>query len=81
MRCASTEPPPWCSSRRASSSRSASQRTGDTASYSEILARDWIDIPLAPGQEQGPAGMLEDFADLMAQLIARAPSAPRVHNH
>jgi predicted ester cyclase len=32
-------------------------RTGDTTVYSEILANDWIDIPLAPGQEQGPSGM------------------------
>lgn len=32
-------------------------RTGDTTAYSEILAEDWIDLPLAPGQEQGPAGM------------------------
>ncbi len=32
-------------------------RTGDTAIYGEILADDWVDIPLAPGQEQGPAGI------------------------
>jgi steroid delta-isomerase-like uncharacterized protein len=32
-------------------------RTGDTATYGEILADDWVDIPLAPGQEQGPSGM------------------------
>jgi steroid delta-isomerase-like uncharacterized protein len=32
-------------------------RTGDTSIYKEILAEDWIDVPLAPGQEQGPDGM------------------------
>lgn len=32
-------------------------RTGDTSTYATILAEDWLDIPLAPGQEQGPAGM------------------------
>lgn len=32
-------------------------RTGDTSVYDQVLARDWIDLPLAPGQEQGPAGM------------------------
>ena len=37
-------------------------RTGDTAIYSEILAEDWIDIPLAPGQEQGPSGMTAQIA-------------------
>ena len=37
-------------------------RTGDTSVYSEILADDWIDIPLAPGQEQGPAGMAAQIA-------------------
>ncbi|MGK5678309.1 ester cyclase [Actinoplanes sp. URMC 104] len=37
-------------------------RTGDTSVYGEILADDWIDIPLAPGQEQGPAGMAAQIA-------------------
>ena len=37
-------------------------RTGDTSIYGEILAEDWIDIPLAPGQEQGPAGMAAQIA-------------------
>lgn len=37
-------------------------RTGDTAVYGEVLAPDWIDVPLAPGQEQGPAGMVEQIA-------------------
>ncbi len=32
-------------------------RTGDTSTYAAILADDWIDIPLAEGQQQGPAGM------------------------
>lgn len=32
-------------------------RTGDTSIYGEILADGWLDIPLAPGQDQGPAGM------------------------
>lgn len=37
-------------------------RTGDTSVYSQVLADDWIDIPLAPGQEQGPAGMAAQIA-------------------
>lgn len=32
-------------------------RTGDTSVYEEILAADWVDVPLAPGQVQGPTGM------------------------
>ena len=32
-------------------------RTGDTSTYAAILADDWVDVPLAPGQQQGPAGM------------------------
>ncbi|MBV9794926.1 MAG: ester cyclase [Actinobacteria bacterium] len=32
-------------------------RTGDTSIYRDILAADWADLPLAPGQEQGPAGI------------------------
>jgi steroid delta-isomerase-like uncharacterized protein len=37
-------------------------RTGDTSIYDEILAQDWIDLPLAPGQQQGPAGMAGQIA-------------------
>jgi len=37
-------------------------RTGDTAIYGKILADDWVDIPLAPGQEQGPSGMAAQIA-------------------
>ena len=37
-------------------------RTGDTAAYGEVLADDWVDIPLAPGQEQGPAGLVAQIA-------------------
>jgi steroid delta-isomerase-like uncharacterized protein len=37
-------------------------RTGDTSIYATILADDWLDIPLAPGQEQGPAGMTEQIS-------------------
>ncbi len=37
-------------------------RTGDTSIYSQILADDWIDIPLAPGQVQGPSGMAAQIA-------------------
>jgi predicted ester cyclase len=37
-------------------------RTGDTTIYGEILAEDWIDVPLAPGQEQGPLGMAAQIA-------------------
>lgn len=37
-------------------------RTGDTSTYDRVLADDWTDIPLAPGQEQGPAGMAGQIA-------------------
>ena len=37
-------------------------RTGDTSVYREILAERWVDIPLAPGQEQGPHGMAAQIA-------------------
>jgi steroid delta-isomerase-like uncharacterized protein len=37
-------------------------RTGDTATYSQVLATDWVDLPLAPGQQQGPAGMAGQIA-------------------
>ena len=37
-------------------------RTGDTTSYGEILADDWVDIPLAPGQQQGISGMSGQIA-------------------
>jgi steroid delta-isomerase-like uncharacterized protein len=37
-------------------------RTGDTSVYDRILASDWVDIPLAPGQEQGPSGMVGQIA-------------------
>ncbi len=37
-------------------------RTGDTTAYDEVLAEDWVDLPLAPGQEQGPAGMAAQIA-------------------
>jgi predicted ester cyclase len=37
-------------------------RTGDTTIYGEILAADWTDIPLAPGQQQGPSGMAAQIA-------------------
>lgn len=28
--------------------------TGDTRVYDRILAEDWVDLPLSPGQQQGP---------------------------
>ncbi|PZE91733.1 ester cyclase [Curtobacterium sp. MCBD17_008] len=37
-------------------------RTGDTTVYDEVLAEDWTDLPLAPGQQQGPAGMAAQIA-------------------
>ena len=37
-------------------------RTGDTSTYEQVLAPDWVDIPLAPGQQQGPAGMAAQIA-------------------
>jgi predicted ester cyclase len=32
-------------------------RTGDTSVYDHVLSENWLDLPLAPGQQQGPAGM------------------------
>jgi steroid delta-isomerase-like uncharacterized protein len=37
-------------------------RTGDTTAYDRVLAEDWTDLPLAPGQQQGPAGMAAQIA-------------------
>ena len=37
-------------------------RTGDTSAFDAVLAPDWVDIPLAPGQEQGPGGMAAQIA-------------------
>ena len=37
-------------------------RTGDTSTYDHVLAENWVDIPLAPGQQQGPAGMAAQIA-------------------
>jgi steroid delta-isomerase-like uncharacterized protein len=37
-------------------------RTGDTSVYTEVLAANWVDIPLAPDQQQGPAGMAGQIA-------------------
>jgi steroid delta-isomerase-like uncharacterized protein len=36
--------------------------TGDTAIYDEILAEDWADHPLGPGQEPGRAGFVPIIA-------------------
>jgi len=41
-------------------------RTGDTSVYREILAPGWVDLPLAPGQEQGPAGLPAQIAAFRA---------------
>ncbi|WP_058749063.1 ester cyclase [Curtobacterium oceanosedimentum] len=43
-------------------------RTGDTSTYDEVLAEDWIDLPLAPGQQQGPAGMAGQIALFRAAM-------------
>lgn len=43
-------------------------RTGDTSTYDQVLAEDWIDIPLAPGQQQGPAGMAAQIALFRAAM-------------
>jgi steroid delta-isomerase-like uncharacterized protein len=37
-------------------------RTGDASIYGKILADDWADLPLAPGQPQGPSGMPAQIA-------------------
>ncbi|GAA2062602.1 ester cyclase [Williamsia deligens] len=56
-------------------------RTGDTSVYDDVLAADWVDIPLAPGQEQGPSGMaaqiglfrraMPDYSVVHEDLIAQ----------
>jgi len=43
-------------------------RTGDTSTYDRVLSPDWIDLPLAPGQEQGPAGMAAQIALFRAAM-------------
>ncbi|MGL3199079.1 MULTISPECIES: ester cyclase [Curtobacterium] len=43
-------------------------RTGDTSTYDEVLAQDWIDLPLAPGQQPGPAGMAGQIALFRAAM-------------
>ena len=43
-------------------------RTGDTASLGEVLADDWVDVPLAPGQAQGPAGVAAQIALFRAAM-------------
>jgi steroid delta-isomerase-like uncharacterized protein len=43
-------------------------RTGDTSTYDHVLAEDWIDVPLAPGQQQGPAGMAAQIALFRAAM-------------
>ncbi|WP_432571656.1 ester cyclase [Kineococcus sp. SYSU DK005] len=43
-------------------------RTGDTSTYDRVLAPDWTDIPLAPGQQQGPAGMAAQIALFRAAM-------------
>jgi steroid delta-isomerase-like uncharacterized protein len=42
--------------------------TGDISIYDRILAADWIDDPLAPGQQPGPAGIKAQIA-LFRQTI------------
>jgi predicted ester cyclase len=42
--------------------------TRDTAIYREILAGHWVDIPLAPGQEQGLAGLAAQIAGFRRAL-------------
>ena len=43
-------------------------RTGDTSTYDQVLAEDWVDVPLAPGQQQGPAGMAAQIALFRAAI-------------
>ena len=43
-------------------------RTGDTSTYDQVLAEDWVDAPLAPGQQQGPAGMAAQIALFRAAM-------------
>ena len=43
-------------------------RTGDTSTYDQVLAEDWVDVPLAPGQQQGPAGMAAQIALFRAAM-------------
>jgi steroid delta-isomerase-like uncharacterized protein len=43
-------------------------RTGDTSSYDQVLSPNWVDLPLAPGQQQGPAGMAAQIALFRAAM-------------
>jgi len=43
--------------------------TGTVGLYDAILAPDWVDDPLAPGQRSGPGGL----KDLVAQFRAAVP--------
>jgi steroid delta-isomerase-like uncharacterized protein len=43
-------------------------RTGDTSTYDQVLSSDWVDIPLAPGQQQGPTGMAAQIALFRAAM-------------
>jgi len=42
---------------------------GEAGLYDAILAPDWVDDPLAPGQRSGPGGL----KDLVAQFRAAVP--------
>jgi len=43
--------------------------TGEVGLYDAILAPDWVDDPLAPGQRSGPGGL----KDLVAQFRSAVP--------
>ena len=43
--------------------------TGEVGLYDTILAPDWVDDPLAPGQRSGPGGL----KDLVAQFRSAVP--------
>ena len=43
-------------------------RTGDTSTYDQVLDENWVDIPLAPGQQQGPGGMAAQIALFRAAM-------------
>ncbi|QXG74531.1 ester cyclase [Modestobacter sp. L9-4] len=43
-------------------------RTGDTSTYDQVLSPDWVDLPLAPGQQQGPTGMAAQIALFRAAM-------------
>ena len=46
--------------------------TGKVDLYDILLASDWVDDPLAPGQRPGLAGLKDRLDEVMQHVLARA---------